>query len=186
MKKATLFYEWTSLPKDDFRILVMLADNGPFTGTLSDICRYFFLNPQNKTRASIRTSIEALTNQQYITGQLQGYTYRLWAIPQEQKIDMPCDWLRRLRSHEYSSEAVSWENVLKVFLWIAHHNSNEIVTNKDIAADLHISSSTIVSAKNVLLHEFEAISKEYITTKIGTNFYQRLGQHLTASAWWKE
>ena len=39
MKKEAIFYtDWLVLPKNDFRILIMLAEyGGKFSGTLSDI-----------------------------------------------------------------------------------------------------------------------------------------------------
>ena len=50
-RKDLVFYkEWFPLPKGEFRILAMLADKGQFSGNLSDLCRYFFVNPQTRTR----------------------------------------------------------------------------------------------------------------------------------------
>ena len=86
--------------------------------------------------------------------------------------------------HDYSSEDVAFAQVLKVFLWIAH-NKREIVTNKEIAADLGVSVSTVVSAKNVLEREYENITKRKVSEKCGDIFIS-LGQELAASAWWEE
>ena len=62
----------------------------------------------------------------------------------------------------------------------------EIVTNDMIAADLNVSSSTVVSAKNVLEREYENITKRKISEKVGENTYRSLGQELAASAWWDD
>ena len=66
------------------------------------------------------------------------------------------------------------------------HSSDPIVKNAAIAADLNISVSTIGSAKNVLQKEYEAITRNYVSKKIGENRFMREGQKLVASAWWKE
>ena len=87
--------------------------------------------------------------------------------------------------HDYSSEDVAFAPVLKLFLWIAQ-NELEIVTNDMIAADLGVSVSTVVSAKNVLEREYENITKRKISEKVGENTYRSLGQELAASAWWDD
>ena len=70
-------------------------------------------------------------------------------------------------------------------MWIAE-NKMDIVTNDMIAADLNISASTVVSAKNVLEREYENITKRKVSEKLGENIFRTLGQELAAGAWWKE
>lgn len=70
-------------------------------------------------------------------------------------------------------------------MWIAE-NKMDIVTNDMIAADLSISASTVVSAKNVLEREYENITKRKVSEKLGENIFRTLGQELAAGAWWKE
>lgn len=186
METAVFYLEWLGLDKSLFRILAMLADVGQFRGNLSDLCRYFSLNPQTKTRESLRTAIEHLAATGFITCEHSGNTYTLSAIPKANEIEIPKEWLHRLKDHDYSSESVAWEQVLKVHLWIMLHSGDPIVKNATIAADLNISVSTIGSAKNVLQKEYEAITRSYAAKKIGENRFIREGQRLAASAWWKE
>ena len=186
METAVFYLEWLALDKSLFRILAMLADVGQFRGNLSDLCRYFSLNPQTKTRESLRNAIEELAATGFITCEHSGNTYILRAVPKANEIEIPKEWLHRLKDHDYSSESVAWEQVLKVHLWIMLHSGDPIVKNAAIAADLNISVSTIGSAKNVLQKEYEAITRSYVSKKLGEDHYQRLGQRLTASAWWKE
>ena len=80
---------------------------------------------------------------------------------------------------------MAFAQVLKVFAWIVH-NKKDIVTNADIATALNTSTSTVVSAKNVLEREYENIYKRRISEKVGENFFVNLGQELHASAWWTE
>ena len=56
----TFFAEWLLLPKEEFRILVMLADVGEFRGNLSDMCRYFSVDPQTHNRNRFRIAIDEL------------------------------------------------------------------------------------------------------------------------------
>lgn len=186
METAVFYLEWLGLDKSLFRILAMLADVGQFRGNLSDLCRYFSLNPQTKTREGLRNAIEELAATGFITCERSGNTYTLRAVPKATEIEIHKEWLHRLKSHDYSSEPVAWEQVLKVHLWIMLHSGDPVVKNAAIAADLNISVSTIGSAKNVLQKEYEAITRNYVSKKIGENRFMREGQKLVASAWWKE
>lgn len=184
MNKQLIFYrEWLPLDKNKFRILAMLADKGQFCGNLSDLCRYFSLNSQTHTRNQLRESIRELTEQGFIESRLQGRTYTLQAVPKEEKLEILRPWFERLKAHDYHSESVAWEQVLKVYLWISA-NTAPVVTNDKIAAALRISVSTIGCAKNVLQREYEAITRRKVSEKVGEDFFQTIGQELTATAWW--
>lgn len=183
MEKITFYREWLPLDKKDFRILALLADKGMFQGNLSDLCRYFSLNPQQRNRNQIRESIQRLKKAKMIVSEVKGNTYTLRLIPKEKEISIPRKWLETLRRHEYAGEPVSWEAVLKVLLWIIEHQGR-ITTNNEIAADLGISVSTVVSAKNVLEREYSAITRRKVSKKTGEDTFCAIGQELNASAWW--
>jgi hypothetical protein len=61
-----------------------------------------------------------------------------------------------------------------------------VVTNDMIAADLVCSPSTVVSAKNVLVREYEIITKKRISEKMRENFFRNLEQELRTNAFWTE
>ena len=183
MEKITFYREWLPLDKKDFRILAMLADKGKFQGNLSELCRYFSLNPQQRNRNQIRESIRRLKKARMIVSEVKGRMYTLRLLPKGKEISIPRTWLETLLRHEYEGEPVSWEAVLKVLLWIVEHQGR-ITTNNEIAADLGISVSTVVSAKNVLEREHSAITRRKISKKIGENFFCSIGHELNASAWW--
>lgn len=183
MDRIVFYREWFPLPKQDFRLLAMLADVGEFKGTLSDMCRYFSLSIQSSNRNKLKSSIELLTEQGYIRSRKKGNTYYLEAIPKEKEITVERGWLHRIQSHDYTTESIAWEQVVKVLLWIVD-NKEEVITNQDIADDLGISISTIGYAKNVLEKEYDAISRRKVSEKIADGVYLTLGQELTASAWW--
>lgn len=178
----TFFAEWLILPKEQFRILAMLADVGAFRGSLADMCRYFSVDPQTHNNNRLRAAIDELTRHHYITATRTGRTYQMTVIPKETEITMPAEWVLRILRHEYNSEGVAWENVLKVQLWLMQ-NAKELVTNEDISLDVGISISQVVAAMNVLKNEFQAFRKDYAYWNFG-NTFRRKGQIIDMSAWW--
>ena len=183
MEHITFYAEWLPLPKAEFNILAMLAEQGgTFSGNYTDMCSYLAVTPQSRNRQRLQTAIESLTSKGFITRESSGQTLKV--IPKATGITLPRPWVQSVIRHDYSSEDVAFVQVLKVFLWIAH-NKREIVTNKEIAADLGVSVSTVVSAKNVLEREYENITKRKVSEKCGDIFIS-LGQELAASAWWEE
>lgn len=186
MTEDIMFYkEWLPLPKAEFNILAMLAEQGgSFRGNYTDMCSYLAVTPQSRNRQRLQAAIESLTSKGFITRESSGRTQTLKVIPKATGITLPRSWVQSVIRHDYSSEDVAFAQVLKVFLWIAH-NKREIVTNKEIAAALGVSVSTVVSAKNVLEREYENITKRKVSEKCGNSFIS-LGQELAASAWWEE
>ena len=178
------FREWLPLPKDQFRVLLYLTRFGSFSGNLSDLCRYFSLNPQTKNRNNVRNAIEALAASEMIECTKDGRTYNLQVIPKEKEIDLPCAWVDALTGKPFSV-SISAEAVIKVLLWLLE-NGTAVFTNAELAAELNISTTTIVLAKKVLAEDFEAIVKEYVTTKVSEGVYHRDGQIVSVSAWLKQ
>ena len=184
MEEAVFYREWLPLPKAEFNILAMLAEQGgSFSGNYSDMMDYFHVSQQQNNRRAIRSAVESLATTGFITHKSQGRTQTLKVIPKATEIPLPRLWVQSVIRHDYSGESVAFAQVLKVFAWIAH-NEMPIVTNDMIAADLNISASTVVSAKNVLEREYENITKKRISEKLGENFFRNLGQELRTNAWW--
>lgn len=179
----TFFAEWLSLPKEQFRILVMLADVGAFRGNLSDLCRYFSVDPQTRNRNQLRAAIDELTRNGFIQSARTGNSYHLTIVPKEDEITMPDEWVARIRRHEYNSEGVAWEIVLKVQLWLMQNAKDAIITNNEISGNICISASQVVAAMNVLKNEFQAFIKDYAYSHTGDCF-RRKGQIIDMSAWW--
>lgn len=186
MEQIIFYAEWLSLPKAEFNILTMLAEQGgSFSGNLSDLCRYFTVTPQQRNRNALRSAIETLTSKGFITSHLNGRTYHLKLIPKEKEIKAIKPLIQSVLRHDYSSEAVAAAPVIKVLLWVIC-NEQPVVTNMEIAADLGISESTVCSAKNVLQKEYETLTKKKVSVKLGEDFFKTLGQELAASAWYTE
>ena len=183
MENITFFREWLPLPKPDFRILAMLADRGEFKGNLSELCDYFSLTRQTRNRNQLKSSILKLQDQGLIECEISGRTYTLRAVPKAEKLEIPRVWMERIKAHDYTSEDVAWEQVLKVYLWITG-NTVPVVTNQMIEVDLGVSASTIGYAKNVLQHEYEAITRRKVSDKLCDGSFRTIGQELAAVAWW--
>ena len=185
MEKTVFYKEWLPLPKAEFNILAMLAEQGgSFSGTYADMMRYLNVTPQSRNRKSLQAAIESLTSKGFITKETSGRTQTLKVIPKATGITLPRLWVQSVMKHDYSSEAVAAAQVLKVFLWIAQNNQ-DIVTNNMIADALGVSVSTVVSAKNVLEREYENITKRKVSEKCG-DVFRSIGQELAAGAWWNE
>ena len=186
-RKDLVFYrEWFPLPKGEFRILAMLADKGQFSGNLSDLCRYFFVNPQTATRNRLANQINSLEEQGYIKVKRKGRTYTLTAIPKARIIKIAREHyeLIRTRTRTPDGESVAWENVLKVYLWALENNFDNIITNQMIQDDLLLSAGVICSAKNVLDREFGAIHRQKVSKVTSDGEIYTIGQNIGASAFW--
>ena len=140
---------------------------------------------RSRNRNTLRAAIEELTQNRFISCESRGRNHHLTVIPKATEIRLPRAWVQSVIHHDYSSEAVAFAPVLKVFIWIVH-NDLSVVTNGMIAEDLNVSVSTVVNAKNVLEREYENITKRKISEKIGNDIFRNLGQELAAGAWWTE
>ena len=161
----------------------MLADVGVYRGTLADMCRYLSVDPQTHNRNRLRAAIDELARHGFIQSERAGNTYQISVVPKETEITMPSEWVARIRRHEYNSENVAWEVVLKVQLWLIQNSKAVIVTNNEIAESINISASQVVAAMNVLKNEFQAFIKEYAYWDFD-NCFRRKGQIIDLSAWW--
>ena len=60
MEKIVFFWEWLPLPKAEFNVLTMLAEQGgSFSGNYADIMRYLNVTPQSRNRKPIQAAIES-------------------------------------------------------------------------------------------------------------------------------
>ena len=185
MEKVVFFAEWLPLPKAEFNVLAMVAEQGgSYSGNYSDMCRYLNVTPQSRNREQLRSAIESLTSSGFLSCDTRGRTHHLKVVPKETEVELPRPWVQSVIRHDYSSEAVAFAQVLKLFLWIVQ-NKMDVVTNAMIAVDLGISESAVCSAKNVLQYEYENITRKKISAKWGDSF-RSLGQELEANAWWTE
>ncbi len=180
-----LDYEWISLPKGEFKLLVMIADVGSNLGCASDICRYFkpqTASPASATRNRVINNLKLLVQKGFITLTKNGRRYTATLIkPIIKEIAIERQYLTKILHHEYS-RSVAWENVLKVYIWLLD-NGNAEFTNRQIEEKINVSESTITEAKNVL-QDFGAVIINHLTTKQDENVYRCYGQAAELSAFW--
>ncbi len=185
--KLKFYKEWLPLEKEQFRIMAMLADKRKYHGTIGDLCDYFFVGRQQKTRNAIKEAIDILVKNGFITAKRKGNTWTLETIPkaEETAIEIDSEWYQRIRLRSPQGRSVSWEVILKVLLWACDNDYDDIITNQDISNDINVSPQQICNAKAVLESEFGAIIKKRVSEQIRDGEFRNLGQHLTATAFWK-
>lgn len=177
--------EWLGLPKEEFRMLVMIADIGENIGNLSAMCRYFGRHQQSKTKKSFKNALYSLNAKGLINLNKNGNSYSA-VLPNESQVEngiaIDKSYVIKIKKHEYT-RSVSWENVLKVYIWLCL-NANTEFNNNQISSCLGISESTIIEAKRVL-RDYGAVEIEYINVKKGEKIYCT-GQVAHPSAFWNE
>lgn len=183
MSNATFYLEWLGVDKNQFRILSLLAPTGEFTGNFSDMCRSLNISVQTGNRNKLKEDISELASGGYIANEQNRRTYKLKAIPKETVIKIPTEWLNRIMNHEYTSEQVSWQAVLKVLLW-TYTNSNPEVTRSEIAVALNIGEDTITSALNVLERDLNAITRKQVIKETENGEFRCVGLEIIPTAWW--
>lgn len=188
MKRITFYWEWLLLPKEEFNILMMLADKGGrFSGTLSDMCRYFRVDHRNsKNKIPLKDAIESLTSQGFITSQKSGYTYKLKVVPKDRKVKLLRKWVAPILKADSFSESVAKAPVIKSLIWISQNSYSKVVKNEQIIPDLNISVSTFGAAKNVLEKDFKVIMRELEQITLANGEKRNIGQRLGIPADWSE
>ena len=188
MDKIIFYWEWLPLPKEEFNILMMLADKGgSFSGTLADMCRYFRVSTDNsKNRTPLKNAIKSLTEQKLIQSSLSGYTYKLMLIPKEQKVEILRRWVDPILQADHFSVSIAKAPVIKSLIWISQNSYSKVVTNAEIVPNLNISVSTFDSAKNVLEKDFHAIMREIERNTLKNGEKRNIGQRLGVPADWSE
>ena len=90
MNEVIFFREWLPLPKAEFNLLAMIAEQGgSFSGNYSDMCRYLGVTPQNRNRTAQKTAIESLVSHGFISCESRGRTHHLTVIPKATEIRLP-------------------------------------------------------------------------------------------------
>ena len=183
----TFDIEWLSLPKAEFRLLVMIADIGGDIKCLSNACRYFGLrDDESSTKDGMAESLQNLADKNIIklTKIKRRYYATLNPIAKDNIVTIKREYLKTIMQRNYEAK-VAWEQVLKCYLWIDSKTKPDLIfTNDEMVAAMNISSSTISKAKSPLKNEYEAVKIKKITDKIGDNNYRTIGQTAEVSAWW--
>ena len=185
--KVCFYREWLILPKNDFRILAMLAEQGgSFKGSLADLCRLLNITPgQSKHNAKLRTSIEALTADGYISHQKKGNTYTLTLIPKGEEIYVFRRWVEDvIYVKGFENQSVAWEQVLKMLIWVYGQNGMAFHTASEIGEELGVSADVVGAAGRVLERQYQSISREPEKYKNFDGAFRTAGQYFTGAQPW--
>ena len=184
----TFDIEWLSLPKGEFRLLVMIADIGGDIKCLSNACRYFGLrDDETSTKDKMKEDLQSLADKGIInlTKIKRRYYATLNPIAKENIITINREYLKTIMQRNYEAK-VAWEQVLKCYLWLSSETKPDIIfTNNEISMALNISTSTISKAKSPLKNEYNAVEIKKVKDKISENEYRTRGQIAELNAWWE-
>ena len=180
--------EWLKLEKYNFKLLTLVAvlaqNHLAYRGTVAEMCDYLGINNQTKNRKAITTAIAQLEKKGMIKTILDGKVYTITlSVKAEKKKDVIViqkKWIEMVQG--LKSRGVSWDNVLRVWLYLIA-NEEEIITSKKIAADLGMSKSMVDRIKIILVSDLKAIKCRNRAKKISEGNFQKLGQTIDTFAW---
>ena len=181
--------EWLKLEKYNFKLLTLVAvlaqNHLAYRGTVAEMCDYLGIDNQTKNRRAITTAIAQLEEKGMVKTILDNnkvYTITL-SVKAEKKKDVIViqkKWIEMVQG--LKSRGVSWDNVLRVWLYLIA-NEEEIITSKKIAADLGMSKSMVDRITTILDSDLKAIKCQNRANKISEGNFQKLGQTIDTFAW---
>ena len=63
MEKVIFYREWLPLPKAEFNVLAMIAEQGgSFSGNYADMCRYLNISVQDSNRKALQRAVKSLVS----------------------------------------------------------------------------------------------------------------------------
>lgn len=156
-------FSWLKLPKEEFRILMMLADKGDYSGNFNSMFDYFKIGASQTNRNRITAALESLKKQGIIEYNRVGNMQNVKLIPTEE-INYEVDKKQYVEiiTHEAFSVSVDRFAVVKVWAWYLT-NQNVQFTASVVSSDTTLSKSTIGLAKRVLLYDFNYIASGKVT-----------------------
>ena len=179
--------EWLKLEKYNFKLLTLVAvlaqNHLAYRGTVAEMCEYLGVDNQTKNRRAITTAIEQLEKKGMIKTILDGKVYTITlSVKAEKKKDVIVIQKKWIEMVQGLKGGVSWDNVLRVWLYLIA-NEEEIITSKKIAADLGMKKSMVDRIKIVLVNDLQAIKCRDRSKKISEGNFKKLGQTIDTFAW---
>ena len=179
--------EWLKLEKYNFKLLTLVAvlaqNHLAYRGTVAEMCEYLGVDNQTKNRRAITTAIEQLEKKGMIKTILDGKVYTITlSVKAEKKKDVIVIQKKWIEMVQGLKGGVSWDNVLRVWLYLIA-NEEEIITSKKIAADLGMKKSMVDRIKIILVNDLQAIKCRDRSKKISEGNFKKLGQTIDTFAW---
>lgn len=158
-REAYIEKDWLTVQNYQFKILVMIAvlaeNHLAFRGKLKDMCAFLGVQSTNTNRTKIKDAIDALVAKGDIKVLQEGQTWTLTlSVKAERKqkiIKIKSAWISLIQKYQATdkADAVSWENVLKVLVYLCA-DKQEVKKYEDIAAELEIDKRTVIRAIKAL------------------------------------
>lgn len=158
-KEAEINKDWLSVQNYQFKILVMiavLAENKlAYRGKLKDMCEFLGVGANQYNRDKIKEAIDKLVAKGDILVVQEGQTWTLTlSVKAERKpkvVNIKNAWIKLIQQYkaESKNDAVSWENILKVLVYLLA-DKKEVKTYKEIAAELGVDEKTVERAVKAL------------------------------------
>ena len=179
--------EWLKLEKYNFKLLTLVAvlaqNHLAYRGTVAEMCEYLGVDNQTKNRRAITTAIEQLEKKGMVKTILDGKVYTITlSVKAEKKKDVIVIQKKWIEMVQGLKGGVSWDNVLRVWLYLIA-NEEEIITSKKIAADLGMKKSMVDRIKIILVNDLQAIKCRDRSKKISEGNFKKLGQTIDTFAW---
>lgn len=179
--------EWLKLEKYNFKLLTLVAvlaqNHLAYRGTVAEMCEYLGVDNQTKNRRAITTAIEQLEKKGMVKTILDGKVYTITlSVKAEKKKDVIVIQKKWIEMVQGLKGGVSWDNVLRVWLYLIA-NEEEIITSKKIAADLGMTKRMVDRIKVVLVNDLQAIKCRDRSKKISEGNFKKLGQTIDTFAW---
>ena len=147
----------------------------------------------SRTNGKIKEAIEQLEADGLLRKIIDGRTYTLTLSKKAEKqrriIRIINQWVMVARNYSQmpnKSESISWEKLLKVWLFLLDRGNNDTpITNTNIAAVLGMKEGTVKNARAALLKDIQAIvaEKKYSEGPFNNSPWRCAGTVITATAW---
>lgn len=157
-QEAYIEEDWLTVENYQFKILVMvaaLAENHlAYRGKLKDMCEFLGVSNQKNTTDKIKKAIEILEKNGDIKVVKDGHTWTLTlsvkAGRKSKVIKIRKGWIKAIQKYECKpGESVSWENILKVLVYLCADNT-EVKRYDMIGKALNISKDSAERAVKAL------------------------------------
>lgn len=161
-KEAEIDTDWLTVKNYEFKILVMIAclaeNHLAYRGKLKDMCDFLGVGVSQGNRNKIKEAIMALEASGDIKTLVEGQTWTLTlSVKAERKNKIKKiknAWISAIKGYEpkdKDNDSVSWENILKVLVYLCA-DQREVIRYNEISKALGISTTQVQRAVRALLN----------------------------------
>lgn len=160
--EAEIDTDWLTVKNYEFKILVMIAclaeNHLAYRGKLKDMCEFLGVGVSQGNRNKIKEAIAALEASGDIKTLVEGQTWTLTlSVKAERKNKIKKiknAWIMAIQDYkpiDKDNDSVSWENILKVLVYLCA-DQREVIRYNEISKALGISTAQVQRAVRALLN----------------------------------